>query len=119
MLSDNTEMTGNSRFQIDPSGDGPAQSLAPPSNLDRCEGIAFSSSGDIIAVAGSDTNNVFLYRRKANGLFEDTPYWRINGLRSRLNYPHDVAFSLCGDTELLAVAARGGAILIFEKRWSK
>jgi WD40 repeat protein len=115
LLSDNTETTGNSRFEIDPSGDDSVQSLAPPSNLDRCEGIAFSSSGDIIAVAGSDTNNVFLYRRKANGLFEDTPYWRINGLRSRLNYPHDVAFSLCGDTELLAVAARGGAIVIFEK----
>ena len=108
-------MTDNSRFEIDAGGNDSVQSLAPPSSLDRCEGIAFSSRGDIIAVAGSDTNKIFLYRRQATGRFEDTPYCRINGSRSRLNYPHDVAFSPSGDTELLAVAARAGAIVIFER----
>jgi DNA-binding beta-propeller fold protein YncE len=107
-------MTGNAGFEIDASDDS-VQSLAPPSNLQRFEGIAFSSSGNIIGVATSDTNTVFLFRRKANGLFEDTPYWSINGPRSGLNYPHDVSFSMSGDSELLAVAQRGGAIAIYEK----
>ena len=74
LLPDKIGMIGNSRFEIDASGDL-VQSLAPPSNLQRFEGIAFSSSGNIIGVATSDTNTVFLFRRKANGLFEDTPYW--------------------------------------------
>ena len=104
-------MTGNSGFEIAAS----AQTLAPPSNLQRFEGIAFSSSGNIIAVATSDTNTVFLFRRRSNGLFEDTPYWSINGPRSRLDYPHDVSFSLSGDSEHLVVAQRGGAIAIYKK----
>ena len=113
-MIDKIGMTGNSGFEIDASDDS-VQSLAPPSNLQRFEGIAFSSSGNIIAVATSDTNTVFLFRRKANGLFEDTPYWSINGPRSRLNYPHDVSFSRSGDSELLAVAQRGGAIALYEQ----
>ncbi len=108
-------MTGNSRFEIAVSGDDSVQSLAQPSKLDKFEGIAFSSSGNIIAVAGLGTNAIFLYRRKANGLFEDTPYWSINGPRSRLDYPHDVAFASSGDTELLAVAGRRGTIVIFQR----
>jgi hypothetical protein len=65
-------MTGNSGFEIGSSDDS-VQSLAPPSNLQRFEGIAFSLSGNIIGVATSDTNTVFLFRRKADGLFEDRP----------------------------------------------
>jgi len=107
-------MTGHSRFEIDASSDS-VQSLDPPNKLLRFEGIGFSSSGNIIGVATAETNTVFLFRRKANGLFEDTPYWSIDGPRSRLKYPHDVSFSLCGDTELLAVAQRGGAIALYEK----
>lgn len=107
-------MMGNSGFEIDESDDS-VQSLAPPSQLDRFEGIAFSSSGNIIGVAASDTHTVYLYRRKANGRFEDTPYCSIGGSGSALNYPHDVAFSLSGDTELLAVAQRQGAIAVYEK----
>ena len=111
-------MTRNSRFEIYASSDHPVQSLAPPSKSDRCEGVAFSSCGNIIGAAGSESNAIFMYRRQANGLFEETPYCIINGPRSRLAYPHDVAFSLNGETELLAVAARGGAIVIFEKNRS-
>jgi DNA-binding beta-propeller fold protein YncE len=114
LIPDKIGTTGNSRFEIDASDDS-VQSLAPPSELQRFEGIAFSSSGNIIGVATSDTNTVFMFRRKANGLFEDTPYWSINGPGSRLKYPHDVSFSLSGDTELLAVAQRRGAIAIYEK----
>lgn len=108
-------MRSNSAFEIDAREDS-VQSLAPPSSLQRFEGIAFSSCGNIIAVATSDTNTVFLFRRKANGLFEDAPYGSINGPRSRLSYPHDVSFSLSGDSEMLAVAQRGGAIAIYEKQ---
>ena len=100
--------------EFDAGGDS-VQSLAPPSKLQRFEGIAFSSSGNILAVATSETNTVFLFRRSANGLFEDTPYECIDGPRSRLKYPHDVSFSPSGDTELLAVAQRGGAITLYEK----
>lgn len=107
-------LTGHSRFEIDASGDS-VQSLAPPSKSQRFEGIAFSSSGNIIGVATADTNTVFMFRRKADGLFEDTPYWSIDGPSAGLNYPHDVSFSQSGDTELLAVAQRGGAIAIYEK----
>jgi DNA-binding beta-propeller fold protein YncE len=114
LIPDKIGTTGSSRFEIDASDDS-VQSLAPPSELQRFEGIAFSSSGNIIGVATSDTNTVFLFRRKANGLFEDAPYWSINGPRSGLKYPHDVSFSLSRDTELLAVAQRRGAIAIYEK----
>jgi hypothetical protein len=72
LIPDKIRTAGNSGIEIDASDDA-VQSLAPPSNLQRFEGIAFSSSGNIIGVATSDTNTVFLFRRKANGLFEDTP----------------------------------------------
>ena len=114
MIPDKIETSGNSAIEFDASGVS-VQSLAPPNNLQRFEGIAFSSSGNVIAVATADTNTVYLYRRKANGRFEDAPYCNISGPSSGLNYPHDVSFSLLGDTELLAVAQRRGAITIYEK----
>jgi DNA-binding beta-propeller fold protein YncE len=105
---------GNFDIQFD-ENDESVQSLAPPSSLQRFEGIAFSVSGNILAVATSDTNTVFLFRRSVDGRFEATPYWMLDGPRSRLNYPHDVSFSEFGESELLAVAQRGGAIAIYEK----
>jgi DNA-binding beta-propeller fold protein YncE len=97
------------------ASDCSVQNLAPSNNLQRFEGIAFSPSGNIIGIATSDTNTIFLFRRKPDGLFEDTPYSSINGPGSRLNYPHDLSFALSGDTELLAVAQRAGSISIYEK----
>jgi WD40 repeat protein len=91
------------------------QNLSPPNDSQRFEGIAFSSSGKILGVATSDTNAIFLFRQKPDGLFEDTPYCSIHGPESRLKYPHDLSFSLSGDTELLAVAQRAGSISIYEK----
>ena len=113
-MLDTIAKTGNSRFEIDARGD-PVQTLAPPNKLQRFEGVAFSSSGDVISVATADTKTVYLFRRNADGLFEDTPYCSIGGPSSGLNYPHDVAFSCWSDTELLAVGQRGGAIAIYEK----
>ena len=68
-----------------------------------------------MAVAGSECDTVFLFRRNAHGLFEDPPYRRIDGPNSRLEYPHDVAFSVLNNTELLAVAQRGRGIGIYAK----
>lgn len=85
------------------------QRLVPSGKLERFEGLAFSTSGNTLGVAAADTNAVLLFRRRANGRFEDTPYCRIEGL----DYPHDLSFSTCGSIELLAVAQRTGAIALF------
>jgi 6-phosphogluconolactonase (cycloisomerase 2 family) len=91
----------------------PIQSLSLPSTLQRSEGIAFSSGGEIIAVATSDTDSVFLFRRTLDGSFEAHPYSSISGPQSGLSYPHDVAFAPTKNGELMAVAQRGGAIAIY------
>jgi 6-phosphogluconolactonase (cycloisomerase 2 family) len=114
VIRDTNGLATNSGIQIEAT-DYSVQKLAPPNNLQRFEGIAFSSLGNILGVATSDTNTVFLFRRKPNGLYEDTPYWTINGPKSGLNYPHDLSFSVSGDTELLAVAQRAGSISIYKK----
>jgi 6-phosphogluconolactonase (cycloisomerase 2 family) len=107
-------LTGNLGIEIE-AADHLVQNLAPPDKLQRFEGIAFSSSGNIMGAATADTDTVYLYRRKPDGLFEDTPYCNISGPGSRLNYPHDVSFSLSGSTELLAVAQRAGSVSVYEK----
>ena len=114
LTPDKIATTCNLRFEIDASDDS-VQSLAPPNKLQRFEGIAFSPAGNIIGVATADTDTVFLFRRKENGQFEDTPYWSISGPKCGLTYPHDVSFAMAGDTELLAVAQRGGAIAVYAK----
>lgn len=91
------------------------QSLAPPDHQQRFEGIAFAPSGNTIGVATSDTNTVFLFRRKPDGLFEEAPYSSISGPASGMNYPHDLSFSSAGGVELLAVAQRTGSICVYQK----
>ena len=78
LICGNFKSMGNFAIQFE-DNDESVQSLAPPSSLQRFEGIAFSSSGNILAVATSDTNTVFLFRRPVDGLFEATPYWKIDG----------------------------------------
>ena len=111
---DNTVGDTTSSLEIEAT-DYSVQHLAPPNSLQRFEGIAFSRSGSTIGVVTSDTDTVFLYRRKPDGLFEDAPYSSIDGPASKLNYPHDLSFSMSGDTELLAVAQRSGSICIYQK----
>lgn len=91
------------------------QTLAPPSDFQRFEGIAFSSSGNTLGVATADTDAVFLFRRKPDGSFEDTPYSNIAGPASELSYPHDLAFCMFGEDEFLAVAQRTGSICIYRE----
>lgn len=85
------------------------QHLLPIGELERFEGLAFSTSGNTLGVATADTNAVLMFRRLADGRFEDRPYRRIDGL----DYPHDLSFSMCGSVELLAIAQRTGAIPLF------
>jgi len=92
-----------------------ARSLALSGKAQRSEGVAYSSAGDVIAVATSDTNTVFLFRRKPDGQFDTAPYWGIKGAESPLDYPNDVSFALSGSGELMAVAQRGGAIAIYRR----
>ncbi len=87
------------------------QRIAPIGGRHRFEGIAFSPDGASLAVATSEANALLFYRH-ANGRVAEEPYATIAGSRSRLEYPHDVAFSAAGD--LMAVAQRRGAIAVYE-----
>jgi DNA-binding beta-propeller fold protein YncE len=89
------------------------QRVRPPDTHHRFEGIAFSPDGGSIAVATSESNTVCLYRH-ANGRVAEEPFATIQGARSGLKYPHDVAFSAAGD--LMAVALRNRAITVYERR---
>jgi len=107
-------MTVGATFAIDAEPKS-MQRIPPPSKAERFEGIGFSPSGNILGIATADTNAVLLFRKQADGRFEETPYWRIGGPGSGLNYPHDVSFATVADTELLAVAQRTGAIALYAK----
>ena len=113
-IADRIQLRSYSVIEFDSSA-GSVQTLAMPGGLHRSEGIGYSSSGNIIAIATSDTNTVFLFRRRADGQFETTPYWTLSGPESQLTYPHDVSFASFGEHELLAVAQRGGSIAIYQK----
>ena len=107
-------MQRKSTIEIDKSP-ASVQHLPRSTKLHGLEGIAFSSSGNIIAVAASHANAILLFRQKANGQFDSAPYGSISGPESRLKYPHDVSFAPSANGELLAVAQRGGSIAIFHQ----
>lgn len=102
-------------FNIDSKFD---QRIVPPSPSKGFEGIAFSRSGNIMAVAAAETNCILLFRRKADGRFEDVPFHTLGREPDGLDYPHDVAFSN-DDTELLAIAQRTRGIAIYQKNSDK
>lgn len=97
------------------AGEDAVQTVTPQADVPRYEGIAFSPDGDRIAIATSEGNSILLYRRAADGRFEDAPYARIDGPGAGLDYPHDTAFVNVGEQELLAVANRNGTVQIWEK----
>lgn len=76
------------------------------SQLDRPEGVTFSPDGKYIATANSLVNTVTFYKRVGDdgAVFEQVPAFSIEGPNSKLNYPHDIAFS--PDGRHLAVANR-------------
>ncbi len=86
------------------------------SQLDRPEGVAFTPSGDYIAVANSLANTITFYRRigEQGSAYETRSRFSIKGPQSQLDYPHDLSFSPDGNH--LAVANRqGNAITIYKK----
>jgi hypothetical protein len=89
----------------------PLQRIAPPSLIQRFEGVDFAGCGNILAIATSEANTVLLFRRRPDGRFDDAPYQTI-GEASQIEYPHDVSFSRETADELLAVAQRPGRITI-------
>jgi DNA-binding beta-propeller fold protein YncE len=110
--SNDIMMIRSLHFEIDAKS---VQRIVPPNPSERFEGIDFSRSGNIIAIATSETNSVLLFKRKPDGRFEDAPFQIIGRSPSGLDYPHDVSFSRSEDAELLAVAQRAGAVAIYEK----
>lgn len=95
----------------------PTQTLRMPGKMRRAEGIAFSTTGDVIAVATADGNSVFLFRRCGSG-FESAPYCTVEGRDSGLSYPHDVSFARMAGDEFLAVAQRMGSITLYRRNAS-
>ena len=84
--------------------------------LGRPEGIAFSPSGDCIAVSNALLNTITFYRSRdfQNSLYETTPFFTLQNPESQLDYPHDVSFSPDGNH--FAVANRwGNSITIYKK----
>jgi WD40 repeat protein len=89
------------------------------SELDRPEGVTFSPTGKYIATANSLVDTVTFYRRigDSGSQYETTPAFSIQGKESKLNYPHDVAFS--PDGLHLAVANRiGNSITIYKRNFN-
>src|SRR5260370_30547609 len=74
------------RFEIDRKS---VQRIVPPNTSERFEGIDFSRSGRIMAIATSETNSVLLFKRKPDGRFEDPPFRTIG----RFAYLHYGSFS--------------------------
>ena len=87
----------------------------PQALLQRPEGLAFSPTGDYLAVSNSEGSSVTLYARKgaAGAKYDRAPEQTVHDPRL-LNYVHDVQFSPCGT--FLSVVSRNYHSLVFYKR---
>ena len=85
------------------------------SGVNRPEGIAFSPSGDCLAVANSAGYSVTVYRRTEdeNPIYSTTPTVHFQD-SSVLRYPHSVEFT--PDGKHLAVASRDNHSVVLYKR---
>lgn len=83
------------------------------SGLGHPEGIAFTPSGDFIAVANAGINTISFYKRR-DSTYETSPSFILQNPQSQLSYPHDVSFS--PDEKYLAVAnGANSSITIYKK----
>ena len=57
-------------FQIDKKC---VQRIVPSNDSERFEGVDFSRSGDVLAVATSESNSVLLFRRKPTAVLKIHP----------------------------------------------
>ena len=83
------------------------------SGINHPEGIAFSSSGDFIAVANALGNTITFYKKLDDTTYETTPYFTLKNPEAQLSYPHDLSFS--PDGYYLAVANSLGTVNIYKK----
>lgn len=85
------------------------------SKLNRPEGLAFSPSGDCLAVANSEGSSITIHKRseKEGAFFETVPCCILQD-PNLLYYAHDVKFTPCG--QYLAVACRETSKVVFFKR---
>lgn len=90
------------------------QDISPCNSKMRFEGVAFSASGNTLAVATSEGNTVLLHRRLPDGKFEEQPFSFLS-VASGIDYPHDLSFVDCDGFELLAVVQRRNAVTIFRR----
>ena len=84
------------------------QQMPPRDLAEHYEGIAYSASGRLLAVAAAGGCAVVVYRRAGNGRFGATPYCRLTVGDGVLEYAHDVTFARVDGREILAVIQRGG-----------
>jgi WD40 repeat protein len=85
--------------------------------LNHPEGIAFSPSGDVVAIANAKANNVLFYRTAdclSSALPQIRPAFVLESKMAPLDYPHDVAFSPDGQ-HLAVVSSRNNCIMIYKK----
>ncbi|CRX39466.1 WD40 repeat domain-containing protein [Estrella lausannensis] len=85
------------------------------SKLNHPEGIAFSPSGDFIAVANARSNNILFYRIFENDISKMTPEpaFIMKG-HPAFSYPHDLSFSPGGE-HLAIVSSYSNKITIHER----
>jgi len=85
------------------------------SGISRPEGIAFSPSGKLLAVANATGNRITFYKINENGMsFYNKPFFTLEGASSHLSYPHDVCFSLDG-SHVAVTNSLSNAITIYKK----
>lgn len=85
------------------------------SDLFRPEGVAFTQTGNLMAICNSEGNSVTVYKKRegTRAVYYNQPCCKIMDPVD-LNYVHDVAFSPCG-TLLAAAAREGQSVAIFEQ----
>ena len=66
-------------FELD-TDPASVQRIVSPGRGERFEGVAFSPSGDTLAIATSESNSVLLFRRATDGRFDETPFQAIGKL---------------------------------------
>lgn len=82
------------------------------SGINHPEGIAFSPSGDLLAVTNGLSNTITFYRKESSGVYGSTPVFTLNS--PHLNYPHDLSFTPDG-AHLACANAKGNLVTIFKK----
>ncbi len=111
-MPDSSVTVSQSGFKISQNA---IQVLKPSNREVRFEGIAYSPSGNTLAVAASDRDTILFYRRQSDGRFEDQPYSFLS-FDAGIKYPHDLSFTECDGYDLLAVAQRWSALTVFRRR---